>query len=220
NIRCVECKEHTPYVFTLLPSNVRLCERCEYTCLKYALVTEREARGRYLLDDEDLRSLQFKKVKIKKFYVYLFLRSSVETLAHGKGTEFEGRDHFRRDKHKKEEKNSNSVKASCGESSVEAWDEVDGSSAESNNGPDDSETLAEDVSNTMVLSEMNKNEESLHGSVELSQDIVVQGLENAEHAFDREEKKALRKEHKRQVKAENREKRMGKKLGEKPTRGA
>ncbi|GLJ39603.1 hypothetical protein SUGI_0809350 [Cryptomeria japonica] len=214
NIRCVECKEHTPYVFTLLPSNVRLCERCEYTCPKYALVTEREARGRYLLDDEDLHNLQYKKVRIRKFYVYLFLRSAVEAISHGKGADFEGRNQFR-DKHE-EETNECSIEANCSKPRIEAWTEGDGSSSESNKTQDDDDTLAEDVSNTMVSSVMNKNEKPLNGSVELKQDMAVQGLENAKHASDREERKALRKEHKRQVKAENREKRLGKKLGKSP----
>lgn len=215
NIRCVECKEHTPYVFTLLPSRVRLCERCEYTTPKYALVTELEARARYLLDDEDLRSLPFKKVQIKKFCVYFFLRSDVEKLAHATLVQFEGRD-LSVDRHKEEQNISNAVDTNCSKPSFEAWDEVDGSSADSGNDYLDDEALAEDTSNAMVLTEISKNEMSLHGSDEPSQDTPFQTLENTEHALNRGEKKALRKEHKRQVKAENREKRMGKKIGKDP----
>jgi len=215
NKRCIECKEHTPYVFTLLPFRVSLCERCEYTTPKYALVTELEARARYLLDDEDLHSLPFKKVQIKKFCVYFFLRLDVEKLARGTLMQFEGRD-LSMDRHKDEQKISNAVDTSCSKSSFEAWDEVDGSSADSGNDYLEDEMLAEDTSNAMVLTEISKSEMFLHGSYDPSQDMPVQILGDTEHALNRGEKKALRKEHKRQVKAENREKRMGKKIGKDP----
>jgi len=119
NKRCIKCKEHTPYIFTLLPFRVSLCERCEYTTPKYALVTELEARVRYLLDDEDLHSLPFKKVQIKKFCVYFFLRLDVENIARGTLMQFEGRD-LSMDRHKDEQRISNVVDTSCSKSSFEA----------------------------------------------------------------------------------------------------
>eukprot|EP01018_Ginkgo_biloba_P028990 Gb_14753 [translate_table: standard] len=191
--------------------------RCEYTGPKYALVTELEAKGRYLLDDEDLRALPFKKVKIKKFCVYFFLRSSVEKLALAKRLQFEGRYHSGMGKIEEEQKIENIVDASCSKFTTEAWAEAErnhsGSSGESDNDFFEDGMLAGDVSNIMVLTEESKSETSLHTSAEGSQNIFVQTSENTEQGLDREERKALRKEHKRQVKAENREKRMGKRMG-------
>ena len=40
-----------------------------------------EAKQRYLLTDEDLQPLRFKKVVMKRFTVYFFLKSEVESIA-------------------------------------------------------------------------------------------------------------------------------------------
>jgi hypothetical protein len=118
NVNNFENREHTRYVFTLLSSRVRLCERCKYTTPKYALVTELKAKARYHLDDKNLLSLPFKKVRIKKFCVHFFLRLEVEELAHVRQVKFEGGD-LALDIHKEEKKTSNVVDMNCSKSSSE-----------------------------------------------------------------------------------------------------
>eukprot|EP00252_Welwitschia_mirabilis_P006229 TRINITY_DN17035_c0_g1_i2.p1 TRINITY_DN17035_c0_g1~~TRINITY_DN17035_c0_g1_i2.p1 ORF type:complete len:385 (-),score=60.35 TRINITY_DN17035_c0_g1_i2:76-1230(-) len=184
SIRCVECKEHTPYIFTLSPSHVRLCERCEQASPKYALVTELEAKGVYLLDDDDLRNLPFKVIKIKKTCLYLFLKEAVEELAYKKQKRIEeGRSS---DISKEGQvKNLISDEMDCSPSSVQTL-----------------ERHGESLSDGSETDRTNDNVNSSAG-------IFVQ----TDRRTERSDKRAMRKKHKQQVKSENREKRMTKASG-------
>lgn len=53
---CVECGQPTRYVFQLL--GCRLCDTCEQQSPKYALVTAREASGRFGMPPSEIHKLQ------------------------------------------------------------------------------------------------------------------------------------------------------------------
>ncbi|ERN03011.1 uncharacterized protein LOC18431142 [Amborella trichopoda] len=164
NVKCIECNGDTPYVFKLTPSPVRLCERCEFMGQKYALATELEAKGRFLLTDVDLQSLPFKEMKLKRMSVYFFLRSSLENTA---------------------KENTH---------------------------------LLENEGRVVDITESNESGEECEEFYECadgpSEPCKFQEPENNNADFAKDGKKALRKEHKRLVKKESREKLMGAKSEE------
>lgn len=214
NRRCIECGEHTPYVYTLSSSRFPLCERCEYACPKYVLITELEAKARYLLTDEDLRGLPYKKVCHKRFCVYFFLKTDVELVAFGRGAKMghDSRNHekiIETDIHK--DKLLSHIEGQLDEQSCsQTVTNVEPNNSIVLNAVKDVQLQAEGL----CISELSERPLSNDDAFAISQDSIqgdVQyGSESTLGGDDGERicKKEQRKEHKRQVKAAQREKRM------------
>ncbi|MEW5297630.1 MAG: hypothetical protein WDW36_000828 [Sanguina aurantia] len=66
---CSECRQATPYVFTILGPAYRLCERCENQSTKYSLVTACEAAERYGLMPSQLQPLPSIDTCNSRFYL-------------------------------------------------------------------------------------------------------------------------------------------------------
>eukprot|EP00249_Psilotum_nudum_P011267 c23069_g1_i1 orf=77-1342(+) len=205
NRRCVECRRYTPYVFTLAWPQFRLCERCEQECPKYALVTEREAKGRYLLTDDELWGLPFKKVCHKRFSVYFFAKVDIERASYGMDAQYENGNEIQCGKKVERKGDFDDTKAQEGcqgnDTSKECTNILDQEIVEDH--------LHSQFSNIELFEEHSGDQQnsSSDGIESSSRDNQEVSMHKAENMVGRDHRREIRKEHKRQVKAAKREKR-------------